>query len=232
MGTGNDIVSPILITGAARSGTSMVGGVIDICGAFGGDMFGPNKQNQKGMFENRVIRDVIEKGYLKSMGVDPRAQNPLPRIDSLSIPNDWKGSVERVIKAEGYEEGAWFYKSAKASLIWPVWHHAYPNAKWVIVRRRTADIATSCLNTGFMTAFKTHEEWVKWVNWHEERWVEMIKAGLNVKIIWPERLVKGNYEQLYELIEWLGLEWKPEEVVDFIEPKLWKSKVKELKNMR
>ena len=33
---------PILITGCARSGTSMIAGVINICGAFGGDMAGPN----------------------------------------------------------------------------------------------------------------------------------------------------------------------------------------------
>ena len=54
----------------------------------------------------------------------------------------------------------------------------------------------------------------------------MIHAGLNVKVIWPERMVKGNYEQIYEVIEWLGLSWKGKEVMDFIEPKLWKAKQK------
>ena len=41
---------PILITGCARSGTSMVAGIINMSGAFGGVMAGPNKNNQKGNF--------------------------------------------------------------------------------------------------------------------------------------------------------------------------------------
>ncbi len=54
----------------------------------------------------------------------------------------------------------------------------------------------------------------------------MINEGLNVKMVWPERLINANYGQMQELIEWLGLEWKPKEVMDFIEPKLWKQRKK------
>ncbi len=132
---------------------------------------------------------------------------------------------------DGYQSGPWFYKGAKCCLNWPVWSYAFPNAKWVIVRRRSADIATSCLNTSFMNSYSTHGEWIKWVNHHEQKFVEMVQAGLNVKVIWPERMIKGNYEQAYELIEWLGLSWKAEEVMAFLEPKLWKSKVKTIKNL-
>lgn len=222
--------SPILITGAARSGTSLIGGVINICGAFGGEMFPGNNNNAKGMFENRIIRENIDKGYLRYLKVDPKGQFPLPDTSKLPIPNDWRSQVEKVMINEGYKEGEWFYKGARSCLFWPVWHYAYPNAKWVIVRRRTADIATSCLNTGFMSHYSEYEEWVTWVNHHEEKFVEMIQAGLNVKQIWPERMIRGDYEQLHELIEWLGLTWKEKEVIDFISPKLWKQKKKLLKN--
>lgn len=222
--------SPILITGAARSGTSLIGGVINICGAFGGNLFGPNVHNQKGMFENQNIRERVDKGYLKSINMDPKGQFPLPDISNLSIPSNWRKQVESIMLAEGYEGGEWFYKGARSCLFWPVWHYAYPNAKWIIVRRRTVDIATSCLNTGFMSYYNNYDDWVKWVNHHEEKFVEMIQAGLNVKQVWPERLIKGDYEQLHELIEWLGLTWKEKEVIDFISPKLWKSKKKLLKN--
>jgi len=37
--------SPILIVGAARSGTSLVAGIINMSGAFGGIMAGPQKSN-------------------------------------------------------------------------------------------------------------------------------------------------------------------------------------------
>ena len=218
--------SPILITGCARSGTSMVAGIINMCGAFGGKMFGPNKWNQKGMFENMYIRDQIEKPYLRSIDVDPLGQNPLPETEHLMLPNNWKKQVHEVMIKEGYKDGPWFYKGAKACLIWPVWNYAFPNAKWIIVRRRSADIATSCLKTAFMRAYTEYEDWIKWVNAHEKKWVEMVNAGLNMKIVWPERVIRGDYEQFYEVVEWAGLKWKPKEVMDFIEPKLWKAQQK------
>ena len=189
-------------------------------------MFGPNKWNAKGMFENSFIRDQVEKPYLRSINMDPLGQKPLPETEHLSIPVNWKETVHDVMKKEGYKDGPWFYKGAKACLIWPVWNFAFPNAKWIIVRRRSADIATSCLNTAFMRAYPDYEGWIEWIRFHEKKFVEMIEAGLNVKIVWPERVIQGNYEQFYEVIEWAGLKWKSKEVIDFIEPKLWKAKQK------
>lgn len=218
--------SPILVTGCARSGTSLIAGVINICGAYGGKTSPGNKWNEKGLFENQRIRE-IDKQYLSSIGMDPKGQNPLPNTSNLNIPADWKSKIEEAIVKDGYQSGPWFYKGARNCLIWPVWHYAFPNAKWVIVRRRSADIADSCLKTSFMNAYSKYEDWIKWVNHHEDCFVEMIKAGLNVKVVWPERMVKGNYEQVYELIEWLGLTWKSEQVMNFIEPKLWKSRQKQ-----
>lgn len=218
--------SPIIVTGCARSGTSMVAGVISICGAFGGKLYGPNKYNQKGMFENARIREQVDKGYLRSIKMDPKGQEPLPDTGKLLIPANWQSQVDEIMLAEGYKEGPWFYKGARCCLVWPVWNYAYPDAKWVIVRRRSIDIVTSCRNTAFMNAYNTDDGWMGWVNHHEEKFVEMIQAGLNVKIVWPERMVRGNYEQIYELIVWLGLKWNAKEVMDFIEPKLWKAKQK------
>lgn len=218
--------SPILVTGCARSGTSMVAGVLNICGAFGGKLVGPTKYNARGMFENLSIKNNVDKAYLKSIDMDPKGQGPLPDTNNLSIPSNWKKRVNNIMLEEGYEKGPWFYKGARACLIWPIWDYAYPNAKWVIVRRRSVDIAESCLKTSFMNRYSEYEDWIKWINHHEKKFVEMVEAGLNVKQIWPERMIKGNYEQLYEVIEWLGLTWKSEETMAFIEPKLWKAKVK------
>lgn len=228
---------PILITGAARSGTSMVAGAIHLCGAFGGNMSGPNKNNLKGMFENARIRNHITKPFLRDLGLDPLGQYPLPNVDNLLIPMDWRKRVEQVIREEGYQNGPWFYKGAKMCLFWPVWHFAFPNAKWVIVRRRTGDIVDSCCKTAFMRAFRrkefqkmvgVHDEregWIWWVRQHEKRFVEMIETGLNVKIVWPERMVSGDYVQLMETIDWLGLKWNSA-VLNFIDPKLWKARQK------
>lgn len=227
--------APILITGCARSGTSMVAGVIHMCGAFGGQMRGATTNNKKGMFENASIVQDLVKPYLRSYGLDPLGQYPLPDIKGMSLPNDWKAKVEDIVRNQGYTNGPWMYKGAKMCLMWPVWNYAFPNARWIIVRRRTGDIATSCIKTNFMRAFNNaahrkavgvdneRDGWIWWVRQHEKRFVEMIEAGLNVKIVWPDRMVRADYGQLYETLEWLGLKWSSE-VLNFIDPKLWKAR--------
>lgn len=218
--------SPILVTGIPRSGASMIAGVFNLCGAFGGDM-----SYHKGSYENGAIKRMVEDNYILSLGADPMGQFPLPKVES--VPINWKKLVEAQLLAEGYLGGIWMYKSARASLIWQVWHMAYPNAKWVIVRRRTGDVIESCLKTAYMKAFKSEENrmlvkaiseregWLWMVHEYEKKFVEMIQEGLNCKVIWPERMVTGDYKQLYETLEWLGLKWSSD-VVNFISPLLWR----------
>lgn len=230
--------APILITGCARSGTSLIAGIINMCGAFGGKMSGPTHNNAKGMFENARIRNEIVKPYLASIGADRLGQFPLPNPESIVIPPNWGKKIEKVMTEEGYTDGPWMYKGAKLCLHWQVWDYAYPNAKWIIVRRKTPDIINSCIRTGFMAAFNNssnqravgasnmYDGWLWWVHQHEARFTEMIVEGLNCKQIWPERMVDGDYSQIKEMLEWLGLEWDSE-ILNFIEPKLWKSRQKQ-----
>jgi hypothetical protein len=226
--------SPIFVTGAARSGSGMIAGTFVKCGAFGGVM-----TNKRGMYENDRIRDEIVKPYLRKVRADVAGQYPLPDIDSVFIPRLWQSQVEKVILEQGYPfDVPWMYKDSRIALTWPIWHYAFPNAKWILVRRRTGDIIESCIKTAYMKAFKEtsiqqridveSEEagWLWWVHQYEKRFVEMIEAGVNVKIIWPERMVHGDYQQLFETLDWLGLKWTPE-ILNFIDPLLWTSRNKE-----
>lgn len=226
--------SPILVTGAARSGSGMIAGTFVKCGAFGGVM-----TNKRGMYENDRIRDEIVKPYLRGNGVDALGQWPLPNTDNLQIPRQWKAEVEGILETQGYAgDKPWIYKDARITLTWPIWHYAFPNAKWVLVRRRTGDIIESCTKTAYMSAFKidgvrkavgveTEEEgWRWWVHENEKRFIEMIEAGVNVKVIWPERMVHGDYQQLYDTLDWLGLKWTSD-ILNFIDPLLWTSRKKE-----
>ena len=222
--------APILITGCPRSGASMVAGMVQICGAFAGDV-------SNNMFEHTRISNTIVRPYFRDIKADPLGQHPLPAIDDLWIPRDFSNRVEKAIQEDGYEKGQWMYKSSNMSLVWPVWHYAFPNAKWIIVRRRTGDIIQSCVKTAFMDAYTNdnirkvvgaqneEEGWKWWVNQYEQRFIEMIQEGLNCKIIWPERMVDGDYQQIMETMEWLGLPWRSE-VLTFIDPLLHKSRQK------
>jgi hypothetical protein len=169
--------------------------------------------------------------------MDKRGQYPLPKTEDIIIPQKFKETVLKVLESQGWTpDKPWMYKCAKMSLIWPVWQYAFPNSKWVIVRRKTADIVRSCMRTGFMTAFANEkvqkavgvdnerDGWLWWVHQHEEKFIEIIKAGLNVQMVWPERMVNADYTQMMHTIEWLGLTWNGSAVMDFIEPKLWKAR--------
>jgi len=49
---------------------------------------------------------------------------------------------------------------------------------------------------------------------------------LNVKIVWPERMVNGDYQQIYEAVEWAGLQWNSDAPA-IIDPKFWKVRRRE-----
>ena len=200
--------NPILITGIPRSGATMIAATINMCGAFAGEM------SKRGMYSNDKIREELA-----------LLQEVTSGIDEKWIPVNWKREIEDILISQGYKKGMWMYKDSNLSKTWKIWNYAYPNAKWVIVRRRTGDIIQSCMKTGYMTEHSTEAGWLTMVHEYEAKFVEMIIEGLNCKIIWPERMVQGNYEQLYELCEWLGLKWNPD-ALKYIDSLLWKSNKK------
>ena len=224
--------SPILITGIPRRGSSVIAGVINLCGAFGGDM-----SLHPGSYENGAIQKFIEGAYLETIDADPMGQYPLPN-EIVNLPAQWEKLMNAQLLAEGYTKGLWMYKSARACLLWRLWANTFPNAKWIIVRRRTGDIVESCCKTGYMTAFKDVENqkavnadseesgWLWLVHEYEKRFVEMITEGLNCKVIWPERMVGGDYQQMYEALDWIGLPWTPQ-ILTFVDKLLWTGRNKE-----
>lgn len=228
---------PILITGAARSGTSMIAASIHLCGAFKGNTGGGNRYNEKGMFENLALREQIIKPLLAAINVDRLGQYPLPATKDTVIPANLGQQIKRIMMAEGWDgKSQWMWKCAKMSLIWPAWLFAFPNSKWVIVRRKDEDIVRSCLKTGFMNklsrehilqklGLNTPEEgWQWWVDRHKEKFTEIISAGVNVQTVWPEKMIYGDYSEIKDTVEWLGLKWNGPAVMDFIEPRLWKAR--------
>jgi len=220
--------NPILVTGCPRSGTSIVAAVINHCGAFLG------KTTKRSMLENIVIKENLMNPYLTDMRVSRSGQFPLPDLSLLQIPIDWREKVLAFI-TEQEGDGIWMYKSNCASLIWPVWKYAFPDAKWIIVRRKTSDIINSCLKTGYMNAFSDedvrkqvsvdneYDGWLWWVRQYEKRFTEIANEGLDYKVIWPERLVNNNFDQIHEILDWCDLRWK-NDIPDFINPLLWGKK--------
>ena len=227
MNTKEFVAKGILITGCARSGTSLVAGIINLCGAFGGKMRPPNVNNKKGMFENTAITQNIVKPFLKSIGADTMGQNPLPdpikiRRKIVSDGNDWALRVLNVLREEGYKNNRlWFYKGAKMCLMWEMWHSAFPDAKWIIVRRDKQKIVESCLRTSFMRAYKDRQGWSQWVDWHEKRFKEMLENKLDAIEISSEKVILGDLSEVKTIVIETGLSYNEEAIRNFVSPELF-----------
>jgi hypothetical protein len=221
----NDI---ILISGAARSGTSLTTGILFYCGAFGGTLSGPTNNNKKGMFENRDIRDTIVKPLLKQEGYDPMGQDPLldpQKYTDQNRADKLRQQILNVMHDQGIgDDTTFFYKGAKMCLLWPIFHNAFPRAKWIIVRRRDEDIINSCMKTGFMSKHNTVKGWQSWVDVHKKRFIEMKENGLNVREVWPEEMVNGNFTSIMKIVQEMGLTWNKDKILEFITPVLWSNK--------
>lgn len=129
--------APIFITGVERSGSTLVAKILDISKVFSG------KCNN--MFENKAVQELME----NFLAANPNHEF-MPDTEEMYIPADWSRKVNGVMVKEGCGGKEWMCKSAQLSQMWPVWNYAYPNARWIIVRRRTGDIISSCLKTAYM----------------------------------------------------------------------------------
>lgn len=205
---------PIIITGIPRSGTSMIAGIINICGAFMG--------NTNKMMENQELKDRLLIPFMRSIGAEETGQINHPDLSSLQIPVGFRKNVLDIYKAQGWaEEQPLAIKSNLVALTWPIWQYAFPNAKFIIVRRRTGDIVNSCIKTGYMNKHDTKEGWVEMCRSYQNRFSQMIEEGMNCKVIWPHRMVFGDYSQIWDMLEWLGLEWNTE-ILNWVDPKFIK----------
>jgi len=224
---------PVFVTGIERSGSSIIARILSLCGGFTGDV--------NNMYRNIKIGELVN-GYYISFGINPNGQFPLPDTEMILIPSDWRKRVENILFEQKYDGSKiWIYKDSRLCQIWPIWNYAFPNARWIIVRRRTGDIIDSCQQTDYMNAYKneriqksigvdnTRDGWLWWVHRHEKLFVEMIENGLNCKIVWPERMVYGDYHQIYEVLDWIGLSWN-KDLINIIDPLLWNSRQKMERN--
>jgi len=219
--------NPILITGVPRSGTSMTAGILSLCGLWGGKMVGPTKWNTRGMFENSAVRNTVIKPYLRSIGVDPLGQFPLPPEDIIDHPFEatvLKAKVLHLFEEQGLNGKRWFYKEPKIVIMWKLWHEAFPEATFVVVRRKRDQIINSCLRTGFMRAFDNYDGWKWWTDNYLNRIKNMKKEISNFHEIWPEKMIDGDLFEIKQLVKNIGLEWNFAAVKNFIEPNLWKNK--------
>jgi hypothetical protein len=207
----------ILVTGCARSGTSLITRILQ---AHGCNLGETNRVNV--LFENVGVRQNVLKPYLSSIGADPLGQRALPDTDKLEPVDGMREKVLRYII--GDEPKA--YKDAKLCLVWPVIDEAFPEAKWVLVRRAKDKIVASCLRERtsegfgrFMLASDDYAYWCKWVEEHEARF-EKMRQKLYLIEVWPD-LIIDEPSAFESVTSFLGLKFNLDATTACINRKLW-----------
>lgn len=171
----------ILVTGCARSGTSVTTHILKNLGAYLGRDDDVNE-----FYENTAIREGVVKPHLASLGADPRGQGVLPSIGDVAPLDGLREAVEMRF-AFGAEPFA--YKDAKLSLVWPAWAEAFPHARWVVVRRERDEIVDSCIRTHFMDHWgDDRDAWGRWVDANNER-LDQVVGELGAVEVWPREFM-------------------------------------------
>lgn len=215
---------PIFVLGLPRSGTSMVAGSLQLCGAWLGETVpGGGPENPKGFFESIFLREGINKRILAEAGFDPLGISPLPALNQLPKVNGVKQAIHDFLQHEGFGfDRRWLFKEPKLTLLWPIFLQAFPRAKWVIVRRERADIIQSCLRTPFMSKHsKDVAFWDAWAQEYEDRLESLKKTTGNWREITPNHIIAGNTDSLMEIAIWCGLKWDQQKIEDFVTPQYW-----------
>jgi hypothetical protein len=205
----------IFITGAARSGTSLTTKILQAHGLWLG---GPGQVND--LYEHQEIRQTVLKPMLVKVGADPLGQGPLPDMSKF------RPDVNLRRRVEQYFAGApkpWGYKDAKLTLTWPMWHAAFPEAKWIIVRRDHESNIDSCIRTHFMRRYGgNRRKWAQWIDFHLAQFDDMKDAGVEIQKVWPNDFIQSPF-LFRPAVEFAGLEFDFDKVTSAINPKLWRS---------
>ena len=203
--------NPILITAPDRSGSEFIAHILEVCGAETG-VLGK-------MYENMPLSSIINLIYTVQNDSDTKLEG----FDMFA------DLVTNSLKKQQINGLKWLFKNSRLSYTWKHWNKLYPDAQWVIVRRKSSYIVNSCIKTAYQNTMNekmmqtigvdTEEEgWLWVIHQYENQWIEMYKAGLNIIEVYPDRMGNDDYSQIQALVEKVGLEWKEETIKSMMQP--------------
>lgn len=214
---------PVFVTGLPRSGTSMVTGLLGVCGLWLGHTVPGGKENIRGFFENVILRERVQKEVLRQGNFDPLGVRHLPPTNWHPVIRNFREIVAAALRAQGYDgEKQWGFKDAKLTLTWRLWHEHFPAARWVIVRRPTEQVIASCLRTSFM---KPHSPdpafWQRFVEAYLDRLETLQRTVSWSRTVEATAIAGGRFDELAKLVGDLDLAWSPDAARDFVAPASW-----------
>ena len=136
---------------------------------------------------------------------------------------DLRDLVRLLIHKDGYTGNmVWAFKDPKLSLIWKLFHDAFPGASWVIVRRRRESFVNSCLNTVFLKRHSTDPQFWEALGDEYEKRLEKLRSQIaNTFEVSADDIINGEFSEFKQMIEKVGLTFESNRAQKFVETQLW-----------
>jgi hypothetical protein len=191
---------PIFIVSPPRSGSSFTAHVLSELGVFIGKTKPADKWNVNGYYENERMRALIV-NYMRLNDKEHLRKRYNPENLSADYPH-FKDLMLAIATGEGCANGQpWLFKDPKIAYCWQMMNRSFPNARWLIVRRKRSEVLASIKRTEFMDAYSTDEEWIGYLERYS-RMIDRLEAGCkNVMSIKVSSLMRLQDDALASLME-------------------------------
>lgn len=215
------IKQPIIVAAPARSGTTMIAGLLVKHGVWIGNAKVTKHPQTNVSFgtENIELKNVM-KSIAKEIGYRNR-QTPLPRVDEVKEKAArLRKEAERIVP----KDTTWLVKTSWTLILSEIWQEAFPDARWVFVEREPRMI---------MNSMKRHPQMSRHVRNRRQisRFIQLlhlrqarIATTLNNNqylFVHAGLVVAKDIEVCERLLAFCGLKLNEKVLDNWIEPERW-----------
>jgi len=217
-----DIDEMIFVATLPRSGSSMICGILEACGAFGGKTIGKVQANPRGIFENRGLNQMLLKPIFDEIEVKS-SRGLLMLHNANGFPADlfsnFKMDMTFGMNRQGYDGGTAYFKNGIFTFLFDGINKEFPNARWILPIREHSGIEFS--NNRIhpnRPEQKTKKEIGDYMDMYD--YIERVAGDRAIKIK-SDDIVAGDYSQIKSFIDSTNLEWNSDAVDEWVDPSIW-----------
>ena len=206
----------------------MVAGCFEACGVWMGETVPGNAANPQGFFENAQLKSLLHSMLCMSEFND---SDYLPPFDfwNEEVARSLSHLVPRFFEGEGYVTGQpWAMKNPKIAFFWRLFERAFVDARWIVVRRDPMLVAESMCRVNPLTVPPKSRPLTKaallQVTEAYDTRLQMILEAIPASRCWEvhsEPIAQGDFTELAQAIEGVGLTLEEQAVRAFVDPTLY-----------
>ena len=218
----NEIEKMVFVATCPRSGSSMDCGILERCGAFGGNTIGATPANPRGIYENQGLNNLILSPILKKIGIrSPRGLLTLAEAGGAKdeLFKSFENDLTYGLNAQGYVDGVAYFKNGLYTFLFDGINKCFPDAMWILPKRKIDNIVKS---TRRLKKGRDDESIIDNVRDYHTMYNHIVDVcGDRAHVLDNDKLTNGDLTHIISIIEELGLEWNQESVDDWVDGTLW-----------